>query len=379
MKKIMILIGLLSIIFTNIAIAEDYYIIGQVASLTGSTAYHGELSRQGAQLAIDEINKNGGINGKKLKLEVYDSASDPTKTIIAFKKLYLNDEIKIVILTASTPENLAVRSIIDKHQIPVIGLSSSYVTYDPVNPWVFSMVPSDFVVMRLIFEDMKQKHIKKIAMLNINTSLGQSGTDIIYRYAKEYGMKIVIEEKYAPTDLDMRAQLTKIKFSKAQALISWGLVPGTAVVARQMKQLSINLPMYTSNATSTKKLYQVAGESTNGVYAVVPKIMLFDDLIPKKHKNYTEMKKFLDVYNKSTDKPLDSLILGGYNSVHIIAKAIKNDKQYTRDSLRNHLEKTQIYNSTGLSKFTPENHKGSESKDNFMICQWKDGKFINCK
>ena len=119
--------------------------------------------------------------------------------------------------------------------------------------------------MARIYEHLKKQKINKVAILTVSDGFGSSGREQLKAQAANFGIQIVSDDTYGPKDTDMTAQLTKIRGSQAQALICWGTNPGPAVVARNVKQLGLKLPLYMSHGVSSKKFIELAGDAAEGI------------------------------------------------------------------------------------------------------------------
>jgi len=116
--------------FVTQAVADSYK-VGAVFSVTGRTSFLGHPEKKTAELVVDQINKAGGINGKKLELLVYDTEGDATKTNLAVKKLITQDKVCAVIGPSLSGTSMAVVPLAEKYKIPLVSVAASYkITWD---------------------------------------------------------------------------------------------------------------------------------------------------------------------------------------------------------------------------------------------------------
>ncbi|HNS57309.1 MAG TPA: ABC transporter substrate-binding protein, partial [Smithellaceae bacterium] len=210
--------------------------IGALFSVSGPASFLGEPERNTAKMMVDEINKAGGIKGRKLELIVIDTQGDATKAVQGANKLIKNDKVVAIIGPSITGDTMAVIPVVERAQIPLISCAAGVKITEPVKRWVFKTAQNDALAVLRIFDYMKKQKISRIAILTVSDGFGSSGREQLVAKAKSFGIQIVSNETYGPKDTDMTAQLTKIRASNAQAIVCWGTNPGPAVVARNAKQ-----------------------------------------------------------------------------------------------------------------------------------------------
>ena len=239
--------------------------IGALFSITGPASFLGEPERNTAQMVVDEINKAGGIGGRTLELVMYDTQGDATKAVQAATRLIKEDKVVAIIGPSTTGDTMAVIPLVEKAQIPLVSCAAGIKITEPVKKWVFKTAQNDSLAVARIYEQLKKQKISKIAVLTVSDSFGSSGREQLTAQAKSYGIQIITDETYGPKDTDMTAQLTKIRGTQAQAIVCWGTNPGPAIIARNVKQLGLNIPLYMSHGVSSKKFIELAGDAAEGI------------------------------------------------------------------------------------------------------------------
>src|ERR1039457_3774257 len=250
-------ISLLTVVGTLLcattAFAAPTIKIGALFAVTGPAACLGEPERTTAQMVADEINKAGGVKGRKLELIIYDTAGNATKAVQLATKLIKNDKVAAIIGPSTTGESMAVIPVAEKEQVPLISCAAGIKITDPVKKWVFKTPANDHVAAEKILNYMDKHKQKSIALMTVTDSFGSSGREQLKMLAKQKGFSIVADEVYGPKDTDMTAQLTKIRGVKPDAIICWGTNPGPAVITKNVKQLGIKIPLYMSHGVASKK------------------------------------------------------------------------------------------------------------------------------
>ncbi|HBZ54481.1 MAG TPA: branched-chain amino acid ABC transporter substrate-binding protein, partial [Syntrophobacteraceae bacterium] len=207
--------------------ADKAYKVGAVFSITGTGSFLGEPEKKTAEMIAEEINKKGGINGHPLELIIYDDESDSTKCNLAVKKLIKTDKVPVIIGPTRSGESLAVVSVAEESNVPMISCAASFKIVSPIESrkWVYKVAGSDSHVVEKMYEYMKSKGIQKIGIMSDSTGFGSSGREELLRLAPEYGITILADERFGDKDTDLSAQLTKIRSSQPQAIVSWSIGP----------------------------------------------------------------------------------------------------------------------------------------------------------
>ena len=175
-------------------------------AVTGPAAFLGEPERNTARMVIDEINKAGGIKGRKLELVAYDTAGDATKAVQLATKLIKDDKVVAIVGPSTTGETMAIIPVVEKDQIPLITLAAGSKITDPVRKWVFKTAQNDALAVGRIFEYLQRQKQSRVAILTVSDGFGSSGREQLKAQASKYGISIVSDDTYGPKDTDMTVQ-----------------------------------------------------------------------------------------------------------------------------------------------------------------------------
>jgi len=341
--------------------------IGALFAVTGPASFLGEPERNTAQMVVDEINRAGGVKGRKLELVAYDTSGDASKAVQLATKLIKNDHVVAIIGPSTTGDTMAVIPVVEKAGIPLISCSAGSKITEPVKKFVFKTAQNDGLAVARIYEQLKKEGKKKVAILTVSDSFGSSGREQLKAQAPRYGIEIVSDDTYGPKDTDMTAQLTKIRGSKAQAIICWGTNPGPAVVARNAKQLGIATPLYMSHGVSSKKFIQLAGEAAEGIRLPSGKVLVAD-LLPNSDKQKKSLLAFINDYQAHYRAEGDHFGGHAWDAVMLLKSAIERGGD-TPAGIRNALEKTRGFAGIGgVFNYTPADHAGL-TKDAFVLVE----------
>lgn len=371
MKKAFAAASLLCIAMATSAPAAQPLKIGGLFAVTGPASFLGEPERNAAQMVIDEINKAGGVKGRKLELIVYDTQGDATKAVQAATRLIKEDQVSAIIGPSTTGDTMAVIPIVEREQVPLVSCAAGIKITDPVKKWVFKTAQNDSLAVAKIYEHLKKKNISRVAILTVSDSFGSSGREQLKAQAAKYGIQLVADDTYGPKDTDVTAQLTKIRGSQAQALICWGTNPGPAVVARNAKQLGLKLPLYMSHGVSSKKFIELAGDAAEGIILPSGKVLV-SDILPASDPQKKPLLAFVQDYQRHFGREGDHFAGHAWDAAMLVKGAIERGGT-TPAGIRDQLEKVKGFPGIGgIFTFTPQDHAGL-TKDAFVLVEIKKG------
>jgi branched-chain amino acid transport system substrate-binding protein len=361
----------------SIAFAAAPIKIGALFAVTGPAAFLGEPERNTAKMVIDEINKAGGVKGRKLELVAYDTAGDATKAVQLATKLIKDDKVVAIIGPSTTGETMAVIPVAEKEQIPLISCSAGSKITDPVKKWVFKTAQNDTLAVGRIFEYLQKQKQSKVAILTVSDGFGSSGREQLKGQAAKYGITIVSDDTYGPKDTDMTAQLTKIRGSQAQAIICWGTNPGPAVIAKNAKQLGVKIPLFMSHGVSSKKFIELAGDAAEGIKLPSGKVIVADLLAPSDPQRKSLMayvKDYQNHYKAEGDH------FGGHawDAVMLLKAAVEHGAD-SAAAIRDQLEKTRNFHGIGGTfSYSAQDHAGL-GKEAFVLVEIKNKDWVIVK
>jgi branched-chain amino acid transport system substrate-binding protein len=355
------------------------YKVGALLDVTGKAAWLGEPEKKTVLMIEKEINDAGGINGHPLKVIIEDNASDETAAVNGMKKLIDSDKVCAVIGPSQSGTTRAVVPIAQEKKVPLISCAAAAGIVQPVAEryWVFKVPQMDSDCVRRIYDYMKEKGWTKAALITVTDAFGSSGRDQLKNIAKEYGIEIRADETYPPTDTDMTVQLTRIKNTDAQVLISWSIAPGQSTVIRNARQLGLTIPLFQSHGFGNIKYVEAAGAAAEGVLFPAGKLLSVEDV-----PDADPQKKVLVQYKKDYEgqyKEAVSTFGGhGHDALRLVIEALKAvgpNKQKMRDYIENNKG---FVGTAGVFNFSAQDHCGLD-KTAFVMYTVKGGKFTLVK
>ncbi len=381
MKRILLLACLCGVMLfsaSTIYANPEAYHVGCALAVTGKASWLGEPERNTVEMIAKEINDAGGINGHPLVLHIEDTQGDNTRAVNAIKKLIKKNKVCAIIGPSRSGTSMAAIPVVTQAKIPMLSCASAAVITTPAEErkWVFKVGPDDSDAARNIFEHMNATGIKQVGIISGTTGFGAAGREQLKQFAGEYGIEIIADETYSPTDTDMTAQLIRIRKSGAQAVINWSIVPAQSIVSKNMQQLKMTTPLYQSHGFANIKYAEAAGDSAEGCIFPAGRIMAVDTLADDQPQ-----KPVLAAYKKAYESKYNEHVstFGGhaYDALWMVVNALKKVGDDPA-KLRDELEKTTFVGVGGVFEYSEKDHCGLD-KDDFAVLTVKEGKFVVLK
>ena len=360
--------------------------IGAFFDISGPAAFIGTPTKLVAEMVVDKINKEGGINGRPLELVIGDTKGDPTRALMVAKRLVEKEKVVALIGPTRTGTGMAVRKYLEEKQIPtVMTVGGDPVIMEGVHGgknfgtarWIFKSPQRSSVAVKKVYQYLQAKKVKKIALITASDGFGRDGKRWLTKLAPEYGLEIVADESFEPRDADMTTQLTKIKNTDARVIICWTIGPAGSIVAKNAKQLGIKLPLIQCHGLPDPKYIELAGSASEGNVMPSTKLMAYDQL-PVSDRQKAIIEEFVhlynDVYNYDEQFPINTHSGYAWDAIYIIAEAMENvgiDPAKLRDAI----EQTKNYvGISGTYNISPEDHNGLDT-DSMIIVQIQNGQW----
>ena len=364
-------------IATN-ALAQETIKIGVTQPLTGAFAASGNYVAQGAKIAEDEINKAGGVLGKKLQLIIEDNKSNPTEAVSTVEKLIQKDKVPVLIGAWSSTLTLAVMPKLEEYQVPmIVETSSSGKITTSGNPYIFRISPTSAMEAKSFQPLVAKVGIKKADFLYTNNDFGIGSAEEYSKMLKANGVTIGVMETMDPKATDFSAQLAKIKASGADTLFVTTAVEQLTIILKQAKEQQLKARIIScGGSNSPDQLIEQAGDAANGSYHTA----FFPPWFPEVTKNPEVSSRYMDEWKKRGYN-LGGLTEGfrGYDGVYVAVAAIKAAGKAAPEAIRQALWGVTVKGIYGDIHFNKEGPSGKESGQNVpavYLVTIKDGKVV---
>jgi len=381
LKKLFIVILSLSFLFSLSSCnkkKKNTVKIGAIFSVTGPASFLGSPEKKTAEMLVEQINANGGINGKTVELIIKDSAGSPSKAISFAKQLIEEENVFAIIGPSTSGETMKIKNLCEKTHTILISCAAAEVIVNPVAKYVFKVPQKDSHVVAQIFKTMKKMGISKIGIITGNTGFGNAGKNQLLKLAPKFGIKILISEVYDKRAKDLTGVLNKIMSKKIQAIVNWSIVPAQSIVAKNMKQLNINIPLFQSHGFGNIKYVKAAGKAADGIIFPCGRLLVAESL-KDTNKQKAVLIKYKNDYEKKYGENVSTFGGHPYDALSMLFAAIKKTGSFDKEKVRDAIENLKNFPGTGgIYNFSAKDHNGL-TIDSLSMLTVKNGKFVLLK
>jgi branched-chain amino acid transport system substrate-binding protein len=339
-------------------------LIGEYGSLTGTTATFGISTKNGIDMAVEQVNKAGGVLGKQVRVIVEDDQGKPEEAQTVVTKLITRDQVVAVLGEVASSRSMAAAPVAQQSKIPMISPSSTNPKVTETGDYIFRVCFIDpfqgLVMAKFATNTLKVKNVAVLRDIKNDYSVGLA--DVFLENFKKMGGNIVADESYSEGDTDFSAQLTSIRSRNPQAIFLPGYYTEVGLVARQAKQLGLNIPLLGGDGWDSPKLIEIGGEALNGAY--YSNHFSVDDPTPA-------IQKFVSDYKSQYGAVPDALAGLGYDAASILFDAMRRANTTDPAKVRDAIAATKDFPGvTGL--ITLDEHRNAIKPA--VVLQVKDGK-----
>ncbi|REK62141.1 MAG: ABC transporter substrate-binding protein [Cohnella sp.] len=308
--------------------AKSPVVIGVSGPLTGDNAEYGKQWRKGIDLALKEINANGGVKGRKLEYVFEDTQSDPKQTPAVAQKFVADSKIAAVIGDFSSPASMAASPIYQRAGLVQLGITNSHPDFTNTGDYIWSNTSNQKDDAPYLAALAVQKlNKKRLAVLYLNTDWGKTTTELFVGKAKELGAEVVVQEGYLSNEKDFRPILTKARDANPDALILISYYNDGALIAQQRDAVGLDTTVVAIGSVYSPQFIKLGGEAVEGVYTATR----FYPGDPR-----PEVQRFVQAYQKEHNEDPDSFSAVAYDGVRILAQVMEQygtDRKAIRDGL----------------------------------------------
>jgi branched-chain amino acid transport system substrate-binding protein len=317
-------------------------LVGFYGSLTGDGASFGQSSREGAELAVDELNAAGGVLGRQLRLLVEDDQSKPEEASNAVTKLVTQDKVVAVIGEVASRRTLAAAPIAQRYQIPMITPASTNEKVTEVGDYVFRVCFIDpfqgEVLAKFAYNDLKARKVAILRDQSQDYSVGL--TDSVAQHFVRLGGQVLPPVSYSGGDADFKAALTRIRSEKPDVLFATGYYSEAAIITRQARELGMKMPILGGDGWVGDAL-QNGREALNNTY--ISNHYSGDNPDPV-------VQNFVSTYKKRFNRAPDAIAALAYDAIKVLADSLTRAQSTEGPKLREAIATADVPGVTGRLK-----------------------------
>ena len=311
-------------------------VVGYYGDLSGRTSNFGQSTKNGVEMAADEINKAGGINGRQIQILSEDDEGRPEKAATVVTKLIDQDRVIALLGEVASGNTLAAAPKSQAAKVPMISPSSTNPAVTQVGDYIFRVCFIDpfqgEVMAKFAANTLKAK--RAAIMLDFNSPYSRGLTDFFESSFTKLGGQILNKQSYTQGDRDYKGQLTAIRATNPDVIYVPGYYGEVGVIAKQAKQLDIKAPLLGGDGWDATQLWDLGGDSLNGDF--ISNHYSVDDPSPA-------IRKFVADYKARHGKVPDALAALGYDAMRVLGEAIKRAGTTEEPKLRDAIAQTQNF------------------------------------
>ena len=340
--------------------------VGYYGDLSGRTSNFGQSTKNGVMMAADEINKAGGIKGRQIQILSEDDEGRPEKAATVVTKLIDQDRVIALLGEVASGNSLAAAPKAQAAKVPMISPSSTNPAVTQVGDYIFRVCfidPFQGEVMAKFAAN--TLHAKKAAIMeDFNSPYSRGLTEFFESSFKKLGGQVITKQSYTQGDRDYKGQLTSIRSANPDVIYVPGYYGEVGVIAKQAKQLGINVPLLGGDGWDAPQLFELGGEALNGDY--ISNHYSVEDPSPA-------IQKFVGDFNSRYNIKPDALAALGYDAMRVLADAIKRAGTTNGPKLRDAIAATKDFPGvTGVITINGERNAVKSA----VVLKIQDGKFV---
>lgn len=367
LKSLLLLISMFLVLAqVAVAWAADPIRIGFIGPLTGGASFLGQTGVKAVELAFEEFNQAGGLNGRPVQLLKYDDRADPAEGVASLMKLVDEDKVIAVVGPFNSSVTLAVMGNAERKQIPLLTTSTNTKICNQGNKYVFrTTLDNELQGLGLADYVIDTLEMDKISIIYRNDDFGNELQTIFENRAVSKGVSILAKDSYNAGTTDFYGILTKLKPKRPQAVILCGFIEEGSQILRQSKELGIETRFLSFGGFADNLLQELAGDAAEDVMMVT----LFEPTFPINDVG----KHFVEAYKAKYNEEANNYSGESYGSALVLLEALKNaktlDGKGVRDAISN---STGVDVPVGFMKFDERGQPGVK----VLIAVIEDGKRV---
>jgi len=343
--------------------------IGAIEILSGPNNRYGIAIKNGFDLALDEVNKAGGVlGGRPLEIAYEDSAGNKEQAINAARQLIGAKKVPLILGPTLSNEMFAAGPVVNGRKIPIVGTSTTAIGITAIGPYVFRTAMPEADVIPVTLKTAKEKlGIKKVAVMYGNDdAFTKSAYDVMKAALEKLGIETLTTETFGSKDTDFSAQLTKIKSLNPDAIVVSALVEAASGILLAKKALGFppSVRVIGGNGFNSPKLGEIAGDAADGTLVGSPWFI---------GKQDPANQAFVAAYRAKYGDSPDQFAAQAYDTLKLVAKAITTAGEPDPEKIKDALQKTSVEGVMGKLSFNAERSPADTS--GVVVLEMRGGKF----
>lgn len=325
------------------AYAQETVKIGINVPQTGFAAADGQSALTGAQLAVEQANASGGINGKQIELVVYDDQASPKEAVPIAQKLIEQDKVVAAVSGSYSGSTRAAAGIFQDAKVPYISAYAIHPDITKAGDYVFRTSFMGEVQGRAgakLIGDILGK--KKVAVVTLQNDFGQSLVAGFKEAAGKFGITVIGEYEYGIKDRQFGPLVSKIKADAPEAIYATGYFFTAGPLVSQLRAAGVDVPVIGQEGYDSQKFIEIAGPAADGVIITTSL---------DRDSSEAETKDFITEFEKKAGYKADMVGASGHTATKVLIEAMRAAGTEDRAAIRDAIAKIHLKASTGTISF----------------------------
>lgn len=344
--------------------------IGVVASMTGPAAPFFKEYVEGFRAYATSWNARGGVNGRKVALNILDDESAPVPAANGYRRVASDPETTLAWVAGPGAGGLAIKAIASELKLPIVSGGALDTLGIPAEPYFFKIAPANRDYMKLYLNWCKERGHKRLAFILGNDAYGQGEAQTAREITAQLGLEMVATESFAATDTNFSSQLVRIRSSNPDIVYAAGTGAPGVLIYKQYRQLGLKHPLCFMLAALTDSFFQAIGGASEADGVMTPGLigMMAEKAQGDSGKFYAQMTQVLGKAGNLANS------LGW--DIGIVSEAAIKNSDASREGIRAALDKIkELPAINGPVTYTADNHIGQDVRGLAML-RLQGGKFV---
>jgi branched-chain amino acid transport system substrate-binding protein len=271
MKRVLLLVAIAVValtVFTGFSTGQQQFrgtvYLGMDTPLTGPQAIVGQGDREAVLALVRYWNNRGGINRRRLVVDILDNASNPSQAVQNVQRFTSDSKYVGILGSGNAAAAVATAPLASEAKIPFLALSPPTILVAPPRPYVYIALPTSRLFAYSLARYLKSLGIRRIALMGDNGGFGRDGVAQVQALARSYGFTITDSVIFSPTATSFAAELAKVKNSDAQALWMWTVTPAGNTIVKEFRQLQLSQRLVLTGGNLSPQFLEATCPDVNG-------------------------------------------------------------------------------------------------------------------
>ncbi|MCF6472321.1 ABC transporter substrate-binding protein [Nonomuraea sp. MG754425] len=346
--------------------------VGLIVSLTGNYTPLGSEDKKAVELAVEQVNAQGGLLGRTVELVTRDDKTAPDQAIVAYNQI--KGEIDALIGPVFSNAGLAVEPLAQRDRMPYLSLAPAQEQVEPIKSYVFVTPALSSMYAERYLQYLQAEGIKTIAVAwDSKSAYSVSGHESMAELAPRYGVTIAVDEPYETTTSDFSPLFTHVRDSPAQALVFWGSGAPGVTAAKQYAASGLKTPLFLTASQASKLWLEPMGAQAEGM-TVQSAIGVVGDHLPAGRQKQV-IDQMAGPYEQKHGYPPPQFAQDGYSASLLLFEAIRKANSTDGTKIQQALESMDLITPNGRFRYSATDHSGL-SPEFISVNTVRDGRFV---